>query len=47
MDQEAIEHRLGELQQERAKAVAHINALDGAIMELRYWLSKLQEDEES
>lgn len=47
MEIEELEQRLSEFQQERAKAVAHINALDGAMMEIRYWIERFNEMNEN
>ena len=41
MDRGEIEQRLNELEAEKVQAIARVHALEGAVLEARYWLSKL------
>lgn len=44
MDEQAIQARIAELNQQRAIAVANIQALDGAIADCQWWLARIQAD---
>ena len=39
---ETMEQRLGALERDRAKVIANINAYDGAIQEIKYWIQLLK-----
>lgn len=44
MDKEKITQRIKELEDEKAKLQANWAALEGAIQDSKYWLSKLEEE---
>jgi len=39
---EALQQRLGQLQQAREQAIANVNALNGAIQECTYWIDQIE-----
>ena len=43
---EVLELRLGALERDRAQAIANVNAYDGAIQEVKYWIALLRVAEE-
>ena len=42
--QTKLQERLTKLEQERTQLVATVSAYDGAIQEVKYWLSQTEED---
>lgn len=44
---EMLEQRLAESERERAQVLANLNAFNGAIQDVRYWLEVLAADEKS
>ncbi len=44
MNEQAIQARIAELNQERAKAITAIQTLDGAIADCHWWLQRIQAD---
>lgn len=42
MDEQAVQARIAELNQQRAIAVANIQALDGAIADCQWWLLRIK-----
>lgn len=44
MDEQSLQARIAELNQQRANAVATVQALDGAIADCNWWISKIKAD---
>ena len=44
MNEQTIQTRLAELNQQRAQTVANLQALDGAIADCQWWLSRIKAD---
>ena len=41
---EAIENRIAALESDHARVLAHLNAIEGAIEDCRFWLQQAEED---
>jgi hypothetical protein len=39
-----LKARFGALSEERVQRLAQLNAIEGALMEVQYWLRKIKED---
>ena len=44
MDEQSIQERVAELNQQRAVTIANLQALDGAIADCNWWLTKIKAD---
>lgn len=44
MNEAALQSRIAELNQQRAQALANLQALDGAIADCNWWLQRIKAD---